>query len=336
MTKFNILGSCISRIIMLNGEPHLHGIYGDDMQLGYFLDKQNIALAMLPAPFPQAELDAIDESCLYEKSRIHSLRQCLDKSTVNLLLASDAEYLIMDLYDFQNDFMVYGDTAFSTCAHEFLNTELFRRHKEQLRVGNFMQMPTLDWYGYVDMFFGQVMQKYDADHIILNRFRSNRYYQGKDGRIHQIPDSFKQPYHSNDKYNGQLGELEEYIIAKYQPYVIDLSKYYICDENMWSNLNGAHFEKEFYQDAYEIVCNIVKEHPDRKYWDTPSYLEKGLRFEEMRSKGYAFDVEQALQLLPLLVEADDSLWMNLLAKLHTYAPEDERVQAYVHACLSEG
>lgn len=335
MIKVNVLGSCVSRICMLNGDTTLHGIYGDEMELGYFLDKQNLALAMLAAPFSREEVEAIDEECLYDKSRIRALRQCLNKTTVNMLMESDAEYLVMDLYDFHNDFLSYGDTAFSTCAHEFCNTELFTKQKEKFHVYNFMHLPSWIWYGYVDLFFEKIMEKYDADHIILMRFRSNKYYQCKDGLIRRLPDEFKQPYHSNDKYNAPLATLEDYIISKYNPYVIDLSKYYMCDENMWTNLNGAHFEREYYRDGYKIIRDIIVNKSEQRVWDTPAYLENGLRFEEMKTKGYEFNVEQALQLLPLLVEVGDPLWMNLLAKLHTYAPDNEQVQAYLQACFSE-
>ena len=40
MVKINVLGSCVSRISLLNGELNGHGIYGENMQLGYFFDKQ--------------------------------------------------------------------------------------------------------------------------------------------------------------------------------------------------------------------------------------------------------------------------------------------------------
>lgn len=31
MVKINILGSCVSRIFLLNGQKDAHGIYGNDM-----------------------------------------------------------------------------------------------------------------------------------------------------------------------------------------------------------------------------------------------------------------------------------------------------------------
>lgn len=41
---------------------------------------------MMPPAFSQEVINEIDESKLYDKTRIKSLRQCLDKSTLRLLM----------------------------------------------------------------------------------------------------------------------------------------------------------------------------------------------------------------------------------------------------------
>mgnify|MGYP000787256738 CR=1 FL=1 len=46
--KINVLGSCISRVSLLDGVQSEHGIADDRLELGYFLDKQNIVAAMMP------------------------------------------------------------------------------------------------------------------------------------------------------------------------------------------------------------------------------------------------------------------------------------------------
>ncbi len=335
MHKVNILGSCVSRISLLNANTAGHGIYGEDMQQVYFLDKQNIALAMMPSAFSQEAVDAIDENVLYDKSRIKSLRQCLDKSTLRLLMESDADYLVMDLYDFQNDFVVFNDTAFSTCAHEFMNTELFKNNSHNIQIANFMKLPAWIWYPYVDLFFEKIMQKYDADHIILIRFRSNTYYWAKDGSIKEVPAEFKRPYHSNDVYNAPLQRLEDYIIRKYQPYVIDLAKFYMGNENEWANLNGAHFEHRFYRRVFSCISEIVTGQVSDRYYANPEYMWDEFGLPTDAEKKWQFDVEGALHLLPQLVENEDILWLNLLHKLNIYAKDDERVRAYTRSVTGE-
>ena len=335
MKKVNILGSCVSRVSLLNGDTSGHGIYGEDMKQVYFLDKQNLVLSMMPSAFSQAEVDSVPEEVLYDKTRIKALRQCLDKSTLKLLMESDADYLVMDLYDFQNDFVVYKDTAFSTCAHEFMNTELFKRDSKNMKISNFMRMPTWIWYPYVDLFFEKIMAKYDADHIILLRFRSNRYYWAKDGGIKEIPETYRKPWHSNYIYNATLKRLEDYIINKYQPYVIDLSKFYMCSEYEWSNLNGAHFEYRFYRQAFKYITEVVTGKANTRYFAKPEFMWEGFGVPTEQEKDRRFDVEGALELLPKLVEEEDILWINLLHKLNIYAKDDPRVQEYTRICIGE-
>ena len=97
--------------------------------------------------------------------------------------------------------------------------------------------------------------------------------------------------------------LEQYFIDKYNPWVIDLSKYFMGDQNSWENLNGAHFEKQFYRETF--------------------FSKKRRGYEEDLQR--KFDVESALELFYTLLDEEDVLWINILDKLNTYAPEDERV-----------
>ena len=167
----------------------------------------------------------------------------------------------------------YKEIIFSTCAHEFFNTNPFKKHKEEIDIINFMNVPKCLTYGYIDLFFEKLMKKYDSDHIILNRFRFNTYYLDKNGNIQYIPETFRRPYHSNDKYNRQLFEIEAYIIEKYNPYVIDLSKYYMVDENIWDNLNGEHFEEAFYRETFSQIKKIIYGETTEKYFSSPNFFD---------------------------------------------------------------
>ncbi|MBO5093611.1 MAG: hypothetical protein J6C33_04545 [Lachnospiraceae bacterium] len=329
-TKVIILGSCVSRISMLDGNKNGHGIAADDMELCYFLDKQNIALAMMPPAFSKEEVSSVTAAQLWDKSRIKTVRQSLNKDTVKLIMESDAEYLIMDLFDFQTNFAVLGTTAFDTNAYEFMNTILFKKYQKNIRVSNFMELPEWIYYPYVDLFFKEIMKKYDSEHIILNRFRANTYYLSRDGKIKEIPDNYKNPYQANDKYNVSLRKLEEYIITKYKPYVIDLSKFYMGDENVWSNLQGAHFEKEFYHETLEIICHIIRERPEKKIWDRPDFF-----CHKYDNDDRKHDIDRAFNMLEELVEKEDVLWINILEKLYRRIPENSKVKEYTAICMEQ-
>lgn len=316
---------------MLNGDINGHGIADDNMELGYFLDKQNIVCAMMPPAFTDEEIDSIDIECLYDKSRYNSLKQCLNKKTVELLLESDAEYLIIDLYDFHNDIAIYNNTAFSTCAHEFLNTNLYKRISDNVKWSNFMFHPTWTWYPYIDLFFEKIMQKYDSNHIILNRVNCNKYYLGKDGRVKPISENFRRGWHAKYEYNENIRRIEDYIIQKCNPYVIDISKYYLVDENKWDDLNGTHYENGFYSQTFDIIKEIINNKPDKRVYDMPKFMSE---LDDMKVD-CELDIEEGIRSFLMLLEEEDLRWMSILAKLYVVAPEDERVRAYMQVMMEE-
>ena len=139
--KINILGSCVSRVSMLDGNQNGHNTAAHDIDMIFFLDKQNIVCAMYPPAFNREEVDAIKAEELWDKTRLRSLQQCLNKDTIQMLMESDAEWLIMDLFDMQTDFASCNDTIFSTCAHEFLNTGLCRKYQQNIKTGNLLYRP---------------------------------------------------------------------------------------------------------------------------------------------------------------------------------------------------
>lgn len=263
----DILGSCVSRLTFLDGDGSLKGCVDNDIKIKHFFDKNNIAASVMPAPFEKDEIDAIEESELWDHSRLRALKSCLSKDCVNLLLNSEASYLVLDFYDFQNDMACCGNTVFSTCAHEFFNTRLFKNHRNQTKILNFMNLDPCVWFPYTDIFFEKILKKFDSDHIILNRFRASSSYIDRQGVIKPIPAKFLQPYDANFKYNDGLRLLEEYIIKKYNPYVIDLSRYFITDEREWDNLNGAHFQKVFYKESHKSLRKILFNETKKRYFN---------------------------------------------------------------------
>lgn len=326
MTKINILGSCVSRVSLLDGDQKGHGIADEDMELGYFFDKQNMVLCQMPAPFTKEEVATITVEELWDKSRIHVVHQSLNKDTLPMLMESDADYLVIDLMEFQTYFAVYGKTAFDTNAFEFMNTGLYQKYASDIRIANFLEMDEWIYYPYIDLFFGKVMTKYDADHIILNRFRANSYFLGKDGQIKNIPDAFKNKFQANDRFNYKLRQLEDYIIKKVNPYVIDISKYYMGCEQDWSNVQGAHFEKGFYHHTLDLIRHIINDKPTERVFDKAEF------FTGKYPESYECDIDNLYNTMMVFLDNEEILWMNILDKLYSRMPENEELKGYVEAC----
>lgn len=325
--KVTVLGSCVSRVSLLRGNIAEHGIVDGEkngLEIEYFLDKHNIALAMLPPPFTKEEVNTITSEYFFDKSREVSLKQSLMKQTISLLLNGEAEYLIMDFYDFHNVFLAYKDTAFAIQSDEFLHTSLCQKYVKDLKPYTFFNMPTWTYYPLVDLFFEKNMQKFDADHIILNRFRANTFFLHTDGKILTIPESSKRPNQCDDKKNPECKRLESYVIEKYNPYVIDISNYFMGDANVWNNWNASHFEKEFYRETYDQILRIIRGEATERYFDEVRLFDQNRSgFQEDMAR--KFDVEWGLEFYKVFAKQEPAICLNVLDKLYCYAPEDERV-----------
>lgn len=102
------------------------------------------------------------------------------------------------------------------------------------------------------------------------------------------------------------------------------------DANEWNNLQGAHFENEFYRETLGQIRRIVKGQGAKRCYSEPDFFnEKRRGFEEDRKRN--FEIEPNLQLMLKLLDEQDILWLNILDKLNIYAPDDERVREYVRA-----
>lgn len=329
--KISVLGSCISRVSLLYGLQQEHGIYhGEEhgVELEYFLDKHNIALALMPPPFSREEVETITRDQLTDKSRVQSLKQQLMKETVPLLLNGESEYLVMDFYDFHNYVFSYKDTFFCTQSNEFCGTDLGKKYLKDLRAWNLFGLQKDVLYGLVDRFFDTIMQKFDSDHIILNRFWTNALMLYTDGKIGLVPEECKEPFQCHERYNADCYQLEQHVIEKYHPYVIDLTKYFLGDANIWNNWNASHFERQFYRETYDQIMGIVSGKSKEKYFDKVRFFDKtrdGYE-EDCRRK---FDIEWGIALFKQFAEAENELWLNILDKLYCYAPEDKRVKQYM-------
>lgn len=347
MIKVNVLGSCVSRVSLLDGITDETGIADDRLEIAYNLDKQNVVCATYPPAFTRDEVENIVDIDVHEKYAIRSLQQNLNKDTMDLLKNSVGDYVITDFMDMHMAHAKYRDTYFATQALEFYRTNLGEKYKQDIEMVRFLELPEEKWLYRVDQFWDEMMEKYDGDHIILNRFRSNSYYLATDGCVREIPwDRFHGPSHPIPELNEATRRLENHIIERYNPWVIDLSKYFMGDENVWENLQGAHFEREFYRETMDAVREIifqdgsgnwgtgVGEMLHKKCFDKPRFFQEKRRMLQDEA-GYKLDIDDAIKSLESFRNVGDMLWVNILDKLYMRRLDDARVIEYVDRYMNE-
>lgn len=334
-TKLDVWGSCVTRVSLLDGDTKKRGIADDSLELGYFIQRENIVSAMQPRIFTDEEIDSItvDQLWCHDEQILRAFKQSLRKETVSLLMNSGSEWLLVDLYDLQTEVAAMATTTFSNSARELFNTGLYRKYQSEIRLLHFLDIPPCLWYGYVDLFFEKIVQKYGKDRIILNRFRCNHLFLDKDGIIKPLPEHYVSRHYPNPEYNSRLKELEDYVIRKYDPWVIDLSKYYIGDGNKWDDLNGAHYENSFYYETFAQIKRIIRHDTDERYYSRMNFFSEERRaINELRAE--RFDVDKNIPLMEKLIEQNDISWINILDRLNIHAPEDPRVHRYMNALES--
>jgi len=187
----------------------------------------------------------------------------LSKETIPRLFDSEAEFLLIDFFDLCQHVAVVNYTTCQTYDYTMLEAPSFKTlwSGQQL---HFLEIPTCLWYGYVDLYWSNMAEKFN-NNIVLSRLNCCGQYITKNNIVEALPERVL--YFGNDKYNTALAELERYIISKYNPYVIDVSKYFIADENYSSDVTPVHYEKNYEVSAWNLLRHILLNHPVQRYFD---------------------------------------------------------------------
>lgn len=251
----DVHGSCVSRSCF-------NLIDQSKIQVQNFFSRNNIVSCMMPP----AELEFSHGELLQYSSEYSErcMRFALNKQTVPTLLDSNAEYLVVDLFDFCQPVASYRDTTFSTYDYTFYNTAAYQAQKAQFAMIDFIDVPPCLWYCHVDRYFQLMMEKFKGK-VILNRLScSNIYLTGKN-TIKDIPENLR--FFGDSKYNHMLYDLENYIIDNHCPFVVDISKYFIPDEHYNADTTAVHYEEAYEILQSRIIMEII-EGNGRRYFDT--------------------------------------------------------------------
>ncbi len=214
---------------------------------------------------PPADISTTREELLIHDSEYshRCMRQAIEKLAVPLLMESASEFLVIDFFDFCQPVASYKDTTFSTYDYCFYNTNAFRNNREAYSSFNFFDVPNFLWYGYIDFYFQKMTRKYGNENIILNKLSCFNGYIDKCGNLQPTPENLLN--FGSAKFNQKLDELETYVIDKYKPYVIDITKYFVPDEHHNPDVTPIHYEDGYREAGWFHTTNILRNKPPRKF-----------------------------------------------------------------------
>ncbi|MCL2018742.1 MAG: DUF6270 domain-containing protein [Oscillospiraceae bacterium] len=256
----DVHGSCVSRNIF-----NVNIFENSKIKVNQHFSRNCVISSMMPP----VDFN-VEQSEMLHKSdySYRCMRYALHKNTVPLLEKSTSQFLVIDFFDLCQNAVAYKNTTFSHYDTSFFATSAYKENVDKYKIVHFFDMPMFLWFGYIDLYLNKMTEKF-GDNIILVRLQCAKYYIGKNvpsgGVVKDFPE-WKLGY-GNALYNEKLKELEDCIIEKYNPYVIDVSKYFISDESHNADFTPVHFENDYALAASKSMYEIIKKKPKQKYYE---------------------------------------------------------------------
>ena len=252
--KADVHGSCVSFSILKKNTEEGCQIKLECLDNHFFFSHINIAGSMgnkIDIEPTEEELSVFDEHLR------RNLITDLNKTVVSELQRSDAEWLLVDFYDFARVQWAYKGGSFTHTV--FLNEakDYYQKVSDQMEgLFRWIDLPTFLYYDKVDEYFRIMVEKYGREHIILNRMYLNRYYIDADNSMKEIRKNID--WVGSYKDNGAIRRLEDHVIEKFGIHSIDVSRYFVADYSFTKDILAVHYEEEYYHLAGRIISKLVQ------------------------------------------------------------------------------
>ena len=250
----DVHGSCVSYSILSKKDERgfQHSIPG--VKTNLFFSHVNMAGAMTSSISVEPQTS---DFILNDQHVIRNLICDLKKEAIPALLSSDADYLLIDFYDMARIQWAYENGSYTHVADLSIAAPEYYKQIQHELLGSFrwIDLPTNQWYCHIDRYMDTMIEKYGADHIILNRLYLNRYYIDESSVLQEFsPCTY---YLGSYKENQKIRQLEDYILRKYPIIEIDLAKYFLSDYAFENDALSVHYEIPYYQLAAQSILQII-------------------------------------------------------------------------------
>lgn len=319
----DVFGSCVSRSIFHNGNPTAKGCADPRIKINRYFFRHSILSCMVPPP-NTALLNPTIANCLTndtiktQDNFFKALKEELLKTVLPMIRESNGEYFVFDLFDLFTLHLLYDNTILTNIDCVMFRVDAYRNQPESFSTFFPFDLPLGLWYGYIKLFMDEIINKYGAEHVVLVRLTACGSYLSKNKTVLPFSKQASDFYTATPKYNKQARELEDRLLREYNINSIDYSKYYIDDEEYWSNLQGAHFSKGYYTESFKKMKEILLR-------DSSLDTHNCLRFSELSFEGIS-DI--------LKIPASDKeyavMWNQIVSPLRNlnHIPAFQRLATY--------
>lgn len=212
-----------------------------------------------------------DLKILPDNSSNRYLSRCikddLDKSFLDLMVANDIDYLILDInFEVHKGVIYFDDGKFLTNITNFDKTAHYSKLKNVSYI-NLQENPKeyFDlWKKYCDKFFNFLKTKCPNTKVILAEVRAVDIIQRADGSCYK-EDKFTNRTKINNIYYKKL---ENYIKDNFDVSVIDFRKDYVINENHRWGKFFVHYDDSYYTYFFNRLNEIVDYYELKKDYES--------------------------------------------------------------------
>jgi len=191
------------------------------------------------------------------KPNLKNLTEELNKESINLVLNSNPQYIILDLYsEIRYGVVKYNDNYITDTHTKIKQTAFYKQKKydEIIKYGENKKLYLDIFDYYFEKFLKRVRTELPNTKILLVKTRYAHSYIDDDNIIRYM-DFDKFDY--IDKENEEWEQINKYVEKKYNLSCIDMStKEYFSDPNYPCGFAPWHYEKKYYQDFIKELNSI--------------------------------------------------------------------------------
>lgn len=254
--KVDIWGSCISR--------EIYNLNSGVIELAKYLYR----CCCLHAFEKKVDIDEKlfgDNNLFGSAWRKSIIENEIQRKAENILQNSNAEWIILDLYDIvENCYSFKGEQFILETFSR--NSLFFKKIQSNIEKYSYLEQSEMFLKGRMNKFI-QFLKKRYKNKIILNRFYKQKQFINFGEKIVD----FKNDKTQINRQNLFIRKWEQYFIDQTNCYVIDIATKFLGDDKFVWGGSPVHYENCFFEESIKITEEIITTSPIKRYYNQYSY-----------------------------------------------------------------
>lgn len=252
--KLAIIGSCPSR------DP-FNSKFGTGYKNFYEVVMTHFQMSVIssmsePVEYEEKKLEGVNPA------KINEVKSDLEKDLLSNLLKSNPEYIIMDFWaDHFFGAIKLSDGKFITNNEWRVKLTQFYKEQQNAEIIEMYKNPEYFlsiWKDSIDKFFQFVQDKLPDTKVIIHKARNVKLYLDDDNVRKELRNAPGIRSIDVDEFNSLWATMDDYVISKYNPYVIDVfnDKFFTHNKHPWGKLY-VHYNRQYYLDFLSDLHRVV-------------------------------------------------------------------------------